>query len=368
MDLPRHHIAERFFDEGTEFSHSISSSECESLGLEALLALGTPDDRERFASLSLGYGDARGGEELRAEVAALYDSVSENDVVVVPGSEALMLANLAAVRPGDHAIVSTPRYAPLSAWASAIGCEVSEWMPDGGVEWSWTAGGLEPLFRHETRLLILNIPHNPTGWVPSEDEFAAILDAARARRVRVFCDEVFRGIEPAGCPRLPSVVDADERGVVVSSLSKTFGLAGIRLGWIVSRDREFVQRVRRLRCATSAVSSPVCELLGAIALRAHGAILPERRELVGKNVERFEAFLSRRSTQFSWTAPAAGTVGFARVLGESASALCDRALARSGVMALPSPLFEAPDDHVRIGFGHYGFPEALVRFEESISF
>lgn len=366
MPLPAPFKIERYFAKH-EFStrYLLSSSDCESLSLRELLELADADGRERWERLTLGYTESAGHPVLRAEIARLYPSLSPEDVLVAVPIEAMYVAMNVLLRPGDHVVALFPAYQALYEVARSVGCRVDLWsvtVRDG--RWHADLDALARLIRPETRLLVLNFPHNPTGYQPTRETFEAILALARRHGLYVFGDEMYRWLEHDEDQRLPPIVDAYERSIALGGLSKAFGLPGLRIGWLATRNRDLLARCLAFKDYTTICHSAPSEALAIIALRAHEALSARNREIVRANSSRAGAFFSGQPERFRWLAPQAGSVAFPEWLGkESVEAFCKTVLEEAGVMIVPGEMFDLPGRHFRVGLGRRDFPEALSQLE-----
>ena len=360
---------ERYFAQH-EFkaSHLLSASDCESLSVAELLQMATPASLELWRGLRLGYTETAGHPLLRAEVAGLYEGIAADGVVIAAPEEAIFIAMQTLLAPGDHAVVVSPAYQSLYEVARHIGCGVTRWelepVRDG---WRLDLGRLERLVEGRTRMLVVNFPHNPSGHTLSRPEFEALLEFARRRGLYVFSDEMYRFLEYEPEARLPAACDLYERGISLAGLSKAFGLPGLRVGWLATRERALVGRWLAFKDYTTICASAPSEVLGVIALENREAILPRNRGIVRANLEVADRFFAEHEDGFAWLAPKAGPVAFPRWLGEGAvERLCRDALDRAGVMIVPGSVFEFPGNHFRIGLGRADFPAALERLAEHL--
>jgi aspartate/methionine/tyrosine aminotransferase len=346
--------------------HMLSSSDCESWSIDDLVAL-EPDAPDRLLALRLGYTEVPGSPELREAIAATYETVSPDDVLVLSCAEEGIFTLLhALLRTGDHAVVETPCYGSALEVARSTGAEVDRWQRRFADGWAHDLVELEAALRSGTRLLYVNTPHNPTGTQMPARVFDAVVEAASERRLVLFSDEVYRGLEHDPADRRPAVCDVYEHGVSLGSVSKTYGLPGLRLGWIATRDRALLKAIEALKLYTTICSSAPSELLAAIAVRNREALIGRNLELVRRHLPLVAAVVDRRSELLSWVAPTAGPIGFPRVAPPAdAAALCDDLVGRSSVLLLPGGVFGQPA-HVRVGFGRASFPEALARFEHHL--
>lgn len=374
---PRPFALERFFAR-TEFSarHLLSTSDCQGLTLDYLLSLAGDDLHAQWQTLSLGYTESDGAPALREEIAGLYHSAAAVEVLVAAPEEAIFLLMNALLDPGDHVVCTFPGYQSLYELARTLGCEVTFWEPEEGDVWHFDPAKLEKLVRPDTKLVVWNFPHNPTGALPSRDEFRHMLAIAQEAGAWVLSDEMYRLLEPSDELRLPAAVDLYERAVSLSGMSKVFGLAGLRIGWLTTHDAKLLQRCRELKDYTTICSSAPSELLALVGLRARDQLLREHRERVARNIEIAEGFFARQSRWFTWTAPRGGTVCFPRLLngatscgthgptcGVSAQDFCERVLRDTGVLLLPSTVYAYGDAHFRLGLGREDFGTGLEALE-----
>ena len=343
--------------------HLLCASDVEGWRMADLLALADPEARARWESLRLGYSEAPGDPLLRAEIAGLYDGLEADDTLVFSGAEEAIFCLLnVLLGPGDHAVVTWPGYQSLHEVARAAGADVTLHElrePDG---WALDVERLVGSFRPATRAVVVNAPHNPTGMLPSPAEWQALGEACRASGVRLVADEVYRLLEHDGRAPLPAGADLDPTFVSIGVLSKSFALAGLRIGWLASRDRDLLARCAALKDYTTICAAAPSEVLGLIALRARDVVLARSRAIVGPNLERMDAFLAARPGFASWVRPAAGSVGFPRLAPDlDADRFAADLVEASGVLLLPGSAFGHPGNHVRVGLGREDFSVALER-------
>jgi aspartate/methionine/tyrosine aminotransferase len=356
---------ERFY-ERWEFRAELmlSSSDCESLAVNDLLAL-EPDARERLLTMRLGYTEVPGSDELLAAVAARHERIQPADVLTLAAAEeGIFIAYHALLAAGDHAIVESPCYGSAVEVARSTGAQVSLWERTHESGWAYDVDALQALLRPNTRLIYINSPHNPTGSQMSRATLERIVQLARERAIVLFSDEVYRGLEHEPAARLSAACDVYERAISLGTVSKAYGLPGLRIGWVASRDESLIAAMRELKLYTTICSSAPSELLVALALR-HGEQLVERcRRIVLANLPLLDSFLERRAELFQWVRPSAGPIGFPRMSAQhDLRAWCEETAERAGVLLLPGTVYGRPD-HVRFGFGRENFPQALRRLDE----
>jgi aspartate/methionine/tyrosine aminotransferase len=342
---------------------TLSSSDCESRSIGELLAL-EPEAGERLRSLRLGYTESPGSPELRAVIAGTYERMEPDDVLVMAAAEeGIFTLCHALLEPGDHAVVETPCYESALEAARSTGCEVSPWRRRFEDGWAHDLDELERLLRPETKLLYVNAPHNPTGTQMAPATLEAIVELARERGAVLFSDEVYRDLQHDPERGLPAACDIYEHAVSLGSISKSYGLPGLRLGWLVSRDHALLQCVLELKYYTTICSSAPSELLTEVALRNRAKLLQRNTAIVRANLSLLDEFLQRRSETLAWVRPEAGPIGFPRLLREAdVDSFCARLAERADVLLLPGSVYDQPR-HVRLGFGRANMPEALARLE-----
>jgi aspartate/methionine/tyrosine aminotransferase len=356
---------ERFYEQW-EFRAELmlSSSDCESRPVRELLSL-EPDSLERLLELRLGYTEVPGSPELRAAIAGCYETIEPGDVLALAAAEeGIFTLYHALLAPGDHVVVETPCYGSALEVARSTGAHVEEWHRNDGDGWAYDVAALERLMRADTRMLYINSPHNPTGTQMSAEVFARVVDLARERDVVLFSDEAYRGLEHDPVDRLPAACDAYERAISLGTVSKSYGLPGLRTGWLASRERALLERIKELKLYTTICSSAPSELLAAIALRHGDEFVGRSRHLILANLPMLDAFLARRADLLEWVPPVAAPIGFARVHGvHDVTQWCEKIAGDCGVLLLPGAVY-GEARHLRLGFGRANLGEAVERLDE----
>ena len=295
----------------------------------------------------------------------MYKGLEQDDLVVCAPEEGIFLSMQALLEPGDHVVVTFPGYQSLHQIAQSIGCQVSKWEPDEAAGWRFDLSELEALLRPETKLVVVNFPHNPTGFVPSKPDFESLVDLVRERGVYLFSDEMYRYLDVVEGTSLPSACELYERAISLFGMSKSFGLPGLRIGWVGSQDQDVIQRILTLKDYTTICSSAPSEVLAIIALQNRESIISRQKLRVKDNLQTLDIFMDRYAEIFSWNKPIGGSICFPRMLRvQSTLNFCDRLVAATGIMLVPSAMFQYGDKHVRIGIGRDNFQEVLAMFGE----
>jgi aspartate/methionine/tyrosine aminotransferase len=262
-------------------------------------------------------------------------------------------------------IVHTPCYQSLAEIARSIGCQVTAWQTRPQDGWELDVDFLRQAVRPNTRAIVVNCPHNPTGYLMNRAKLSQILDIARERGMLVFSDEVYRGLEHYPADRLPAACDLYEHAVSLGVMSKTYGLAGLRIGWIATRSREVTAKMAGFKDYTSICNSAPSEFLAAVALRHRDRIVQRNLDIIRQNLGILDAFFARHQGLFDWRRPRAGSVAFPGI-ATAAEAFCDDLVERQGVLLVPGTCFDAGDDHFRIGYGRRNLPDAVAKLDEYI--
>jgi aspartate/methionine/tyrosine aminotransferase len=360
-------LLERYFAE-YEFKvkYLLSPSDCESLSMADLLQMAAPESLDMWQDLKLGYTESQGHPLLRAEIARLYQHVQADNVLVAAPEEAIFIAMQTLLLPGEHAVVISPAYQSLYEIVRSIGCSVTPWaFTPGSSSWQLDLDQLEASLTKDTRLLVINFPHNPTGYLPSSQDLDAVVKLARRNDLYLFSDEMYRLLEYDPAKRLPPVCDLYEKGISLSGLSKAFALPGLRIGWLAAQERALVDRWLAFKDYTTICNSAPSEILGTIALQNKERILERSRAIILENLAIAQSFFDNQADRFEWFEPLAGSVAFPRWRGEGTiEQFCREILDQRGVMIVPGSIFEYPGNHFRVGLGRRNFAEALEQVAE----
>ena len=354
--------------------YHLTASDAQSMTIEELLALGTEAeeaaDREGLMKLPLSYIETWGTPELREAIAGTYEHVDADHVLPFAGAEeALFWAMQELVGPGDHAVVTVPCYQAMETVTVATGADVSALVPRREDGWALDLDDLRGLLRPNTKLVAVNFPHNPTGYVPDEATFRELVTLCDERGIRLFCDEVYRGIEVDPARTIPQAADLSQTALSLNVASKAYGLPGLRIGWLACRDRSLLERLEKRKHYTSICNAGPAEYLAAVALRHREAIWERNRGIVAANRPVFDDFFARWSDLFDWLPPVGGCVCFPRYKGGDVEEFSRQLLDAEGVLVLPASMYQSeitdavPMDHFRVGIGRLGLEEGVAAFE-----
>ena len=363
MRLPPFTLERYFSQHEFNVELNLCASDCEALSVRELLDL-EPGAQDQLLGLALGYTETRGSPALRDQVSRLYSSIGADGILVHNGAEeGIFLFMSAMLERGDHLIVHSPCYQALHEIARGIGCRLTQWNAHEEEGWLLDPRELERNIRHDTRVIVINSPHNPTGYHMPREVFDEVIRIADRHGVTVFSDEVYRGLEYRDADRLPAAADASERGVSLGVMSKTYGLAGLRVGWIATRNAEVMSRIEGLKDYTTICTSAPSEFLAEIALRHGEGLVARSRGIVGQNLALLSRFFARHADRFAWQTPKAGPIAFPRLIGGDAGNFCAALVKKSGVLLLPGSVYDDSGNHFRVGFGRRSMPEAVARLD-----
>lgn len=344
----------------------LCASDVEGYKLGELLELADDECRALWGGLSLGYTESAGHPLLRREIASLYEGVAPDQVLVFAGAEEAILVGFSALlRPGDHAIVTWPAYQSLLEVARAAGATVEALPLEHESGWRLDTERLERALRPDTRLIVLNAPHNPTGALPTRGEFDRVVELARRSGAWLFADEVYRGLEHDPASRLPAAVDRYEHAVSLGVMSKAYALAGLRIGWLAARDPGLLAEAARIKDYTTICNSAPSEVLALIGLRARERVVARSLAILASNLVQLDRFFEEFAEVLCWVRPRAGAIGFPRLAARlEVDVLAARLAEECGVLLLPGSVYQHRGNHFRLGFGRRNLPEALARFAD----
>jgi aspartate/methionine/tyrosine aminotransferase len=320
---------------------------------QELLELEGPQTTGQYLNLDLDYIENPGSESLRQSVASLYTTLKTDDVHMMSGaSEALFLLIWSMVEPGQNIVIEEPCYDNVPGVAQSLGIEVRRLPLSQEDGWKPDLERLAQLIDDKTRIVYLVHPHNPTGSLLNKEEMLAI--AAMTERVGAILvnDEVFRLISLDGEP-MPSVVDLVEHAAAIGDMTKPWGLGGLRVGWIASRQHELLQRLSAARDYSTMCCSAPGAFLAELTLRHSKEILAPRFAAARTNLDKLTEMINNSQGSLSWQRPEAGYTTFVQLPAKvSSTAFCRHLAQEKQILLLPGEVFgSAYDQFIRIGFG-----------------
>jgi aspartate/methionine/tyrosine aminotransferase len=346
--------------------HQLCNSDCETTTVGELLQMAGVEMAE-FAGLSLGYTESAGNPALREALAAGYRTAVPDDILVLGTPvEGIYLGARAILDPGDEVVVLTPAYdALINMFAHIVGPDNVCYWPLQPAEKRWTLDfdQLPDLLTPRTKLVVVNFPHNPTGFLPSPQELDQLISTIEAHGCWLFYDEMYHGLVHSGTTPIPSAADLSPRAVVLSGLSKTYGLPGLRTGWLVVQDAELRANLLNWKFYTSICPPAPSEFLALAAWKVREQLRARSIAQIEANLVLAEEFFARWEGLFGWRRPCAGSVALVEMRVPSVTIFAEQLAQEAGVLIHPAVTLGGTDQQMRMGFGRRAFVEALERFE-----
>lgn len=346
--------------------YQLCNSDCETVSIETLLDMADMS-LEQFGRLSLGYTESQGNPHLRESLADTYTTATADDIMVLGTPvEGIYLAARALLEPSDEVIVLTPAYdALINLFEHVVAPgNVKKWaFQSTATGWSLDFSELETLISPQTKLLVVNFPHNPTGFLPTVEQLHQLAAIAEKNGLWLFYDEMYFGLVHSGTPPIPSAADVTKRAIVLSGLSKTYGLPGLRTGWLVIQDKALYDHFANWKFYTSICPPAPSEFLAVAGWRVRDALRDRSIAQIEANLKLADAFFARWPNLFTWKRPLAGSTALIKMNVPSVSALAKQLAEEAGVLIHPATTLGWDDQHMRMGFGRKTFGEALGKFE-----
>lgn len=351
----------------THVRFDIAESGILPLSTRDLLAFEPPDRQEetlaRLLALPLGYSEARGTEALRGLLAATYTRANPDWILVTTGAiEANFLLFNVLLDAGDHVIAPYPAYQQLYSVPRAIGCDVSLWHVGPETNYQYDVDALERLVTPRTKVIVVNTPHNPTGAMLSPADAARVYALADSVGATIIGDEAYRWLAvPDGAPFAPPFVDLGERGVSVGTLSKPFGLPGLRIGWIAGSP-DLARRCWSYRDYVSLSPGKLNDALAQLAMTHRDKIVARNQAIISANLKTAHRWMAERKDFLSWTPPRGGLLALIKYdLPMDSLQLADQLALDYSVMLAPGSAF-GYEKHLRLGIG-----QAPTVFEQGLA-
>ncbi len=366
MKLPPFELERWFIDHERGAPLDACASDVQAPSMAEILALASPDLRAEWETLTLSYTEAHGHPRLRRAIAALYDDLEPEDVIVFTGAqEAIFAWANATFSPGDHAVVVWPAYQALHEIARTMGADITTVALHHEDGWALDLDELRAALRPDTRSVVVNFPHNPTGAHPDPETWAGLVALCDEAGVELFSDEVYRWGEHAPALMLPAAAECARQGLSLGVMSKTFAAPGLRVGWLAGRDRQTLRRIAAVRDYTTVCSSAPSELLAIAVLESLDATVERTRAIVEPNLRLLDDFFTRWAGTLEWVRPRGAPIGYPRLSdGSPAEAFARDLLAEEDVLIMPGDVYGEPGSaHFRLGFGRRDLPVALERFD-----
>ncbi len=330
-----------------------------------ILALASDEERQRFLNHQLVYSRPAGSDGLRAEIAEMQDVPVDSVQVVTGASEALLALMWLAAEPGANVILPHPGFTTFSALPESLGIEIRYYSLHRDKNFRFDVDEIKKLADRNTKLILVNSPHNPTGATISDAEQESLHEFTAERGIQFVSDEVYHpiyhGPTTKSAARLP-------HATVIHDFSKAFPLAGVRTGWMIEHDPKRREQYWTARTYFSISNNTAGEILAEIAMRNRKIVLGKTQETASRNLQRLDAFMAEHRDTLGWIRPQGGMTAFPWLLsGEDARPFC-QAAAEQGILLVPGDCYDIPS-HFRLGFAAATegmFTKALQRLGEFV--
>jgi len=301
--------------------------------------------------LLLYYGDHKGKSELREFIASQI-GLSPDDILITPGAApALFILNTALLEKNDHLVIAKTNYATNIETPRAIGCNISLLNLRFEDNYAIDVDEMKDLIKPETKLVSLTYPHNPTGVTISEEVLREIISIIEKKGIFLLLDETYRDMSFQ--PPLPIAATLSPRVISVTSMSKSYGLPGIRMGWIICKDVKLMETLLAAKEQILITNSVIDEEIAYQYLLSKQKFFPNVRKILLQNFEILKKFM-REQSFLEWVEPQGGCVCFPRVKEEiniNTNKFYDILLNKYSTYVGRGGWFDEDDRYMRIGYG-----------------
>jgi aspartate/methionine/tyrosine aminotransferase len=325
-----------------------------------VLALADDKTRQRFLNHKLVYSRPAGADSLREAIAEMQGVPVDAVQIVTGASEALVALMWLAAEPGANVIIPLPGFTTFSALPESLGLETRFYRMRRENGFRIDPDEIKTLVDSNTKLILVNSPHNPTGAVIGDGEMEALHDFAAERGIQLVSDEVYHpiyhGRQTQSAARLP-------HATVISDMSKAFSSPGVRTGWMIEHDARRRQQYWTARAYFSISNNTTGEILSEIVVRKRDAVLGKTQKTATRNLKLLESFMADHEDVLGWIPPQGGMTAFPWLVSAEADRPFCHAATEHGILLAPGDCFDSPS-HFRLGFAAAGddFSKALDRF------
>lgn len=344
---------EEWMNEYEKYSlFDLGNTTVQNLSLDELFEIAQENKQnylDNICSQKLGYGYIKGYPKLKEGISKLYKTLSQDDIIPTIGAAgANHLVFYSLVEPTDRVISVIPTYQQLYSIPQSFGADVqylhltqeNKFLPD--------INELKELVTSNTKLICLNNPNNPTGSLIPEKKLLEIIEIAKSVNAYILSDEVYRGLNQTD-EYIPSVADLYEKGISVCSMSKVFSLAGLRLGWIASKNKDVIESCIHHREYNMISCSIIDECIAALALQNADKIIKRNQKIIRECLSILDDWVQNQK-HFSYIKPQAGTTALIYYdFDMTSKELCDKLAKQKGVFLTPGFCFET-EHCFRVGY------------------
>jgi len=359
-------------DMGPKTEKSLSGASLSNWTVQKILNLASEDIKSKWSDLAMQYASIGGGEKLKVQISSQYENISPENIVVFSGAqEALTCAYLTLLDSSSEVVGLTPSYSPMNLACKKTGASLVEQpLTFTDQNWHLDFNQLNQKISNKINLLVVNFPHNPTGFIPNLKDWQLVIKQAESKGCRVLCDEVFKGLEYSKEVALPSLCDLSEQGVSVGSMAKSYGCPSLRIGWVATQDKALVEKLLIVKRYFSICSSLLDEFLATIMIENKEIVLSENTQFIKERYDDLkENFNPHLNNKIFFSDLKAGLVLFPQLTnGTDAVSFCTNFLNESGFRLEPGLCFgKEYKSHFRIGLGGKDFSEGIESLRSYLS-
>jgi len=364
--------SEQLLTKTLNIKHRFYASSAEPLSHKELMTMaehnGDHDLINTFHDHSLGYADSGGSVDLRQEIAQLYGAnISPENIVVFPGAQTGMtLSAQSILHDGDHTIVITPSYQSLEESAKLAGSEITRIVLSADNGWQLELEAVEAAIKNNTKYIVLNDPHNPSGAVMSYDIKQSLIALAEKHQLLIFSDEVYRLLEFDQTDQTPSMAELSTSALALGTMSKPWGAGGTGIGWVVCQNKNICENLRKAQHIYAVCFSRAGEIQAMMTLRSSKNIISRNMKIILENMNLLDTYFAANEELFEWKRPKAGGTGFVKFKGPLTGNELADLLLKHEILVFPPYIFDCEDtlsQYFRVGFSRTTMPAALDAFQ-----
>lgn len=361
--------------ETIDIEHRFYASSSEPLDHKELIEFAKLNGDQHLIDLyndhSLGYAENGGSADLREVISTLYDdTIGADNIVVFPGAQTGMtITNMALLHPGDHAIIVTPSYQSLEEGVKLAGANVTRVALSPDNNWQVDVDEISAAIQEDTRYLVFNDPHNPSGSLMTPEIKRELVELAEEHDILIFSDEVYRLLELNPEEKSPSVAELTSNGLALGTMAKPWGAGGACIGWVACQDVNIIDKLRKAQHLFGVCFSRAGEIQAMMTIRSSDAIIEKNMQIIKDNLVLLDQFFEDYEDLFEWMRPQASGTGFVKFKGPITSDELARQLLDEGILVFPSYIFDCNENlkqYFRIGFSRRTMPAALDAFKKFI--
>lgn len=320
---------------------------------------------------SLGYADNGGSLDLRLEIANLYgDNIKAENIVIFAGAQTGMtLTTLSLLHKGDHAIIITPSYQSLEEGVKFAGGDYTRVAIGPKNNWQLDMAAVEAAIEKNTKYILLNDPHNPSGALMDEKSKRALTLLAKRHDIFIFSDEVYRLLEINPSDRSPSMAEISNNAIALSTMSKPWGAGGTGIGWVVCQDSEIIEKLLKSQHIFAVCFSRAGEIQAMMALRSTARIVGRNMNIIRENLQLLDQYFNDNADLFQWQRPRAGGTAFVKFKGPLSGDELSAQLLKAEILVFPPSIFDCEDglkQYFRIGYSRKTMAAALLAFKKFV--